>query len=146
MNKPLIVFLSIATAAGVRAQTGQAELGPGPMITFEHLVYDYGTIAEGADGRCEFNYQNTGDQPLILTNCQSSCGCLVASCDREPLAPGKSATLKARYDTKRVGRFTKSITVTSNAVNTPVVVLSIKGQVLPDSSLMVPPSVPDAPR
>lgn len=148
MNKPLILFLSIVTALSAHAQTSQPEHGPGPMITFEQQVHDYGEIrGEVMDGNWAFSYQNTGDQPLILSNCQTSCGCLVATCDHEPLAPGKSATVKVRYDTMRLGSFQKTITVTSNAVNTPVVYLRIMGKVLPDpetfrllpdSLLMVP--------
>ncbi len=40
--------------------------------------------------------------------------------------PGESAVIKVHYDTKRPGSFTKTVTLTSNAVTT-MKVLKIKG-------------------
>ncbi len=101
-----------------------------PMIEFDSTVYDYGTIAHGANGECTFRYTNTGNAHLIITGCRSSCGCVVPRCDPDPLPPGKSSVVKVKYDTMRPGPFTKTVTVESNAINTPIVVLKIKGQVL----------------
>lgn len=75
-----------------------------------------------------FWYYNTGDMPLIISMCKGSCGCLVPSCSREPLAPGDSAVVKVKYDSKRVGPINKSVTVTSNAV-TKRIVLRVTGSV-----------------
>ena len=85
-------------------------------------------IMEG--GRCEYHfwYTNTGDTPLIISTCKGSCGCVVSRCSREPLAPGDSAEVHVKYDSKRVGPINKTITVSSNAV-TPRIVLRIKGYV-----------------
>jgi len=49
-----------------------------------------------------------------------------------PVAPKKSADISVKYDTKRVGQFTKTITVNSN-VSEPIV-LTIKGTVLPQNN------------
>jgi uncharacterized protein (DUF58 family) len=102
-------------------------------IVFDKTVHDYGTIVQGADGNCEFKFTNKGKEPLVLSNVSSSCGCTVPVWPREPIAPGKSASIKVKYDTNRVGTFTKSITVNSNAANTPVV-LQIKGNVTPKAN------------
>lgn len=106
----------------------------GPLITFDTLVHDYGTIAFGADGRCAFRFTNTGDAPLIISQFQSSCGCLVPSWDQDPVLPGASGSVRLKYDTRRAGPINKSATLQSNAANTPVVVLRIKGMVLADTA------------
>lgn len=107
----------------------------GPRIHFEQEVYDYGTIAFGSDGRCSFSFTNTGDAPLIIQSFQSSCGCLVSDWDREPVAPGASGNVRLRYDTRRVGPFRKSATLTTNDPERPQIVLSIRGAVLlPDTA------------
>jgi hypothetical protein len=97
-------------------------------IKFEKLVHDYGTIKQGANGDCEFLYTNTGKEPLIISNCQGSCGCTVPSCPKEPILPGKTGVIKVHYDTKRVGPISKSVTVNSNA-KSGTIVLQIKGTV-----------------
>jgi hypothetical protein len=97
-------------------------------IKFEKLKHDYGTIKQGADGNCEFKFTNTGKEPLLLTNCQGSCGCTVPNCPKEPILPGKTGVIKVHYDTKRVGPINKSVTVQSNA-KSGTVTLMINGNV-----------------
>lgn len=134
--KKLFLLLSIAPIMGVSAQIDPS--APGPKLSFDHEVHDFDTIPQGGDGRCEFVLTNVGEEPLVISNFQSSCGCLVPSYDKEPVFPGKSTILKARYDTKRVGPFRKSLTLTTNAVDRPVVVLGIKGVVVPKDDKAVP--------
>ena len=98
------------------------------VIQFETLVHDYGTIAKGSDGTCEFVFTNMGQTPLIVNKAQASCGCTVPEWTREPVQPGKTGTIKVKYNTNIVNAFTKTVTVTSNAKNSPVV-LTIKGTV-----------------
>ncbi|HOH24523.1 MAG TPA: DUF1573 domain-containing protein, partial [Bacteroidales bacterium] len=59
----------------------------------------------------------------------ASCGCTTPSWTKDPVAPGQSGEIKVTYDTHRIGAFSKSVTVTSNAVETPSVVLRISGEV-----------------
>lgn len=100
-----------------------------PVITFETLEYDYGTISQGDDGKCEFVFKNTGKNPLVLSNVRPSCGCTVPKWSKEPIKGGNKSSIEVKYNTKRVGSFSKSITVHSNATNSPVV-LKIKGKVV----------------
>ncbi|MCB9183964.1 MAG: DUF1573 domain-containing protein [Flavobacteriales bacterium] len=122
MNK-LIATLALAlTATALVAQSG-------PLIQLDKQVHDYGTIAQGANGECAFTVTNTGDAPLIITNCKGSCGCTVPKCDTAPIAPGQKSTITVKYDTKRTGVINKSVTISSNAANEPEKVVRIKGMV-----------------
>lgn len=126
--RTLLPSLLLPLLLGASLPTGQST---GPRIHFEQVVYDYGTIAFGSDGRCSFAFTNTGDAPLIIHQLQSSCGCLVPYWDREPVAPGASGNVRLLYDTRRVGPFRKSATLTTNDPERPQIVLSIRGVVLP---------------
>ena len=101
----------------------------GPMISLDKEEIDFGTIKQGADGNRQFTVKNTGNAPLIISQCQGSCGCTVPKCDNAPIAPGKTSVVNVHYDTNRVGPFTKTVTVTSNAVNTPSKMVTIHGTV-----------------
>jgi hypothetical protein len=102
---------------------------PAAKIEFEKLVHDYGTIEKGSDGNCVFKYKNTGDDVLLISRVQKSCGCTTPVFSREPLMPGETAEIKVGYNTQIVAPFNKTITVFSNAENSPVV-LRIKGTVV----------------
>ena len=56
-----------ATQTNVQADNPNA-----PVITFDKMVHDYGTMAVNADGNCEFKFTNEGKEPLILSNVRSS--------------------------------------------------------------------------
>jgi hypothetical protein len=127
MKKFLFITALIFTfALGAMAQ--QAVTDTSLVIKFEKTVHDYGTIAKGSDGTCEFVFTNEGKTPLILNNVAASCGCTVPEWTREPVQPGKTGTIKVKYNTAIVSAFAKTITVSSNAKNSPVM-LTIKGTV-----------------
>ena len=97
-------------------------------IKMDKLTHDYGEMKQGDNGECEFKFINNGKEPLVITNCQGSCGCTVPQCPKEPILPGKSSVIKVKYDTQRVGGIYKTVTVNSNAKSGNVV-LTIKGNI-----------------
>ncbi len=126
----LSLFVSMAFTM-INAQETKTQEQPlnGPKISFSEQEHNYGTIQKGGDGNCEFVFTNEGNEPLILSNVKASCGCTTPSWTKEPIMPGKTGTIKVRYNTNNVGSFTKTITVTSNAIDSPRVTLKIKGKV-----------------
>jgi hypothetical protein len=93
---------------------------------------DYGTVSKGSDsGLRIFEFTNTGDAPLIITNVQSTCGCTVPSKPTEPIMPGKTGKIEVKYN-MNPGPIRKSITVESNAANYEGgrITLKIKGEVV----------------
>ena len=101
----------------------------GPQIEFDRTEHDYGEIEQGGDGKTEFVFTNTGTEPLIISKAKGSCGCTVPEWPKEPIAPGAKASIKVKYDTKRVGPISKSVTITSNSVDQSTALLKIKGSV-----------------
>ncbi|GAB5419032.1 MAG: DUF1573 domain-containing protein [Crocinitomicaceae bacterium] len=125
-NAVLSLFLVMFAFAGSAIAQ---DLAQGPAIEFEKETHDYGKIKNGANGECTFEFKNTGNAPLIISNAKGSCGCTVPSWPKEPIAPGATAVIKVKYDTKRAGAINKSVTITSNATNEPTKVIRIKGYV-----------------
>lgn len=122
-------FLSVGLLISAFAQDQKAASGEKmPEISFEKELHDFGTIDYASDGTYAFKFTNTGDENLVISNCQGSCGCTVPKWPREPILKGQSAYITVSYDTKRPGPFTKTVTVTSNA-KSPTKVLTIKGEV-----------------
>jgi hypothetical protein len=101
---------------------------------FEKETIDYGKIDKGTTGERIFVFTNTGDAPLIIKNIQSSCGCTVPKKPEKPVMPGEKGEIKVSYDTNRLGGFSKSITIFSNAKNSRKVI-RIKGFVNKGGSL-----------
>ena len=110
-------------------QQSYAQTTSGPSIEINKNLHDYGVVEYAGNGTCEFVITNTGSEPLIIQSAKASCGCTVPSYPKEPIAPGATATITVKYDTKRPGSINKSIKITSNAVNEAVKTIYIKGQV-----------------
>ncbi len=122
-----LALLVLVAFVGFTAQAQQAK------ISFKNDTVDYGNIAKGSDGVRVFEFTNTGDAPLIISDVKSSCGCTVPKKPDGPIAPGASSTIQVKYDTNRVGPIRKTVTVYSNA-SEPIVALKIKGEVMSDSN------------
>ena len=98
-------------------------------LTFTKVEIVRNDIPYGADETFTFDFKNDSKTPAIIQGVQTSCGCTTANKPEAPIQPGKKSQISVKYDTKRVGQFTKTITVTSN-VSEPII-LTIKGTVLP---------------
>jgi len=128
-----VLFLSvlIVSAQTEKKEPQVAKKQNGPEITFKTLTHNYGEIYYGADGNYNFEFTNTGNEPLILTKPRSSCGCTVPHWPKEPILPGETNAIKVTYNTHKNGAFNKTVTVYSNSVTHKTVVLRIKGKVIP---------------
>ena len=109
------------------------------VFSFETEEIDYGTIEHNADGVRAFKFTNTGDAPIVISKAKGSCGCTVPTYSKNVIAPGETGEIQVKYATNRVGKFTKTITLTSNA-SEPSKVLRIKGEVLPEAKEETPKS------
>ncbi len=134
MKKIFSLAMLIALVCSVSYAQADATSTPastddgGAMLTFESVVIDYGEIEQGSDPLRVFNFENTGDAPAIIKNAKGSCGCTVPVWPKEPIMMGEKSKIEVRYDTKRIGKFTKTVKLTTNYSDQPIV-LTIKGKV-----------------
>ncbi|MHC4694032.1 MAG: DUF1573 domain-containing protein [Planctomycetota bacterium] len=115
----------------IRYQTKREANEPGPEITFDSLIYDYGEIGAGTRNSCEFSFKNTGATLLKISNVNAPCGCTVPKLDRKEFAPGEGGTLTVIYRPgNTAGSATKRLYVNSNDKANPQLGLTIKAKVV----------------
>lgn len=129
MKNLMTLIAIVLVSCSVSAQNG-------PKIEFKAKdnTIDYGTVTKkGDNGVRSFEFTNTGDAPLIITNVLSTCGCTVPTKPEAPIMPGKTGKIEIKYN-MAPGPIRKTITVESNAVNydSGRVALKIKGEVIAD--------------
>ena len=145
MNKLLVLAVMLfAFGANVFAQTEMMKSGASyildesgnliettkPILNFEKETHDFGDLPEGPQASYSFKFKNDGKEDLLISDVKASCGCTTPAWPREAIKPGEEAVITATYSTsKRLGPFTKAITITSNA-HEPTKRLYIKGTVL----------------
>lgn len=131
MKNTIIIFaISLLFSTQMTGQNNQAEnKDKKPVIKFEETEYNYGEIEVNSDGTCKFEFENTGEEPLLLTRVRASCGCTTPKWPKDPVKPKEKETIEVKYNTRIKGSFSKSIVVYSNAENSPVR-LRIKGKVV----------------
>lgn len=129
MSKKLLFAFLAFVLCGTQGSIAQQTR---PVMKFDEQVHDFGTFKEETGKATHsFSFINKGDQPIIINNVRSSCGCTTPEWSRQPVPPGGKGFIKATYDPRnRPGPFNKSITITSNT-KSPVHILRIKGQVTP---------------
>ena len=134
MKKVLFtLFLAFTAVFAMNRANAQDAAQPqsGAKIEFNKETHDYGEVKYGGNGTCTFTFTNTGTEPLVISNARGSCGCTVPEWPKNPIAPGEKGVITVRYDTKRPGAINKTVTIQSNASNTPTFILKIKGNVGP---------------
>ncbi|MCZ4245080.1 DUF1573 domain-containing protein [Pedobacter punctiformis] len=129
MKKILVLFAFVmGFGLASQAQTKPAE------FKFESETHDFGKVVLNKPVSFDFKYTNTGEEPLIITKAEGSCGCTVPKYTTTPLKKGESGTISVTFNPAGSPMpFTKTVTITSNA-KTPVKVLYIKGETVAAAS------------
>ena len=114
----IVLFGLVFIATAQESETEEPLTGP--QIVFSETAYDFGDIVQGDRVEHVFEFENSGTEPLILSDVRTTCGCTAPEWPREPIAPGETATVKVVFNsTGKMGVQNKVITVMSNAVNNP---------------------------
>lgn len=126
MKRILLFVLATAFSAAIFAQQS------GPAISWKVTEHDFGTFKEELGIQsAKFEFVNTGNETLYVTNVRASCGCTATDYSKEPIQPGGKGFVTATYNPAgRPGKFNKSITVTTNEFQ-PTSVVRITGEVIP---------------
>jgi len=105
----------------------------GPIITWDKVTHDFGDVPQGSKVEFTFKFTNRGDQPLLITNVEVSCGCTTPrGWPRDPVKPGDRGEIRVAFNSvSKSGKQNKVVRVISNAVNPESVQLTIVANVLP---------------
>jgi|SRR6185437_6602894 len=137
----LLLCFSVFAGTALFAQAGkmtpmpQPSLKPLPQppsaVKFNETSFNFGQVIYNTDTRHTFEFKNISDSPVAIKDVGTSCGCTTPSYSKEPVAPGKTGSVTAKYDSGRIGSFTKTLTV---YINNETIRLTITGTVLPPNS------------
>lgn len=134
----LILFAFLTVNAFSQTVEQKDSINPNAAeISFENESHDFGLLDKGATCTTSFKFKNTGKEPLILSNVKASCGCTTPSWPKEPIAPGASSEINVKYDSNRVGKFNKTVTITSNA-KTASKIIKISGEIKAPPEIIEP--------
>src|SRR5882672_10561109 len=110
MRKSLTILSFVLLFVASMAQVAK-------QLQFKEESFDFGEIFEKAGPAThQFEFTNLSNRPIKILNVKPSCGCTTPDWTRDPVLPGKTGFIQARFDPKgRPGFFTKSLTVTTDA-------------------------------
>ncbi len=119
---------------GVEESVADAVESYYPIISFYETEYNFGSIKEGDIVEHTFNFTNTGNSPLIISDAKASCGCTVPSFSSDEIASGDTGSISVKFDSSnKTGSQNKTITITANTENG-IERLYIKGYMSEDGS------------
>lgn len=128
-----LLFLVIMSATIVVSAQEKNESKPGPRMAFVEKGFDFGDIKQGDQVEHVFVFENTGTEPLIITNVSSTCGCTIPKYPRQPIPPGEKGEILVKFNsTGKMGKTTKIVKIISNAVE-PINQITIQTNILPKS-------------
>ena len=110
MKKLFTLFSAIAIAVVLNAQTTTTE----EVLSVKEVAFDFGTIPQGKPVFHFFEVTNTGKDPMVISNVQTSCGCTTPEWSKEPIAPGGTSNVRVGYNAASEGHFDKTITIMYN--------------------------------
>ena len=117
MKKLFTLSFAIAIAFVVNAQTSavnvQATATP-DVLSMKETAFDFGTIPQGKPVYHFFEVTNTGKDPMVISNVQTSCGCTTPEWSKDPIAPGATTKIRVGYNAAAEGHFEKFITIMYN--------------------------------
>jgi len=135
--KKSLYLLAITTFMMVSScQKGPAEM------KFTEKEFDFGQIKAGEKVDHTFKFTNSGANALLISDAKGSCGCTVPEYTKDSIMPGESGQIKVIFNSAgKKGKQEKSVTLTTNTKEG-VEILVIKGEVIPQSGVVAPASIP----
>jgi Protein of unknown function (DUF1573) len=86
-----------------------------PVMKIDSAQVDLGTITQGDTIMHVYNFKNTGNMPLVLSNVSASCGCTTPSYSKDPVAPGERGFITVKFNSKgKEGKLNKTVTAYAN--------------------------------
>lgn len=100
-------------------------------IKFEKTNVDFGKVEEGNFANIQFNFENTGDDLLVIKRVLPSCGCTHVGLKKKEYKPGEKGVIKVKFNPAGYyGRITKAVTVHSNDEKNSSVRLLLTGNII----------------
>ena len=129
-------ILALTLALGLTSATFAQQAANAPAkvnivspLKWKADLIEVGEIPQNTPKPIEFEFTNNGKTDIVITNVKPTCGCTVADYTKTPIKPGEKGKVNATFNAAAKGAFTKTITVTTSAEETPKS-LTFKGTVI----------------
>lgn len=124
--RKFLLLIGVALMVGLGLSSMRSDSGP--KIEFTTMSHNFGTFKEGDIVNCKFPFKNTGTAPLIITDIERPCGCLLPVWPKNPIMPGDTASIRVYFNSKdRPGEFRKTMVVYTNMASKDQVIIMVKG-------------------
>ena len=111
-------------------------------IQFAEKQHEFGDMVQGQSVSHKFAFTNSGTEPLIILQVQTTCGCTASEWSKKPIPPGEAGEIRITFNSaKKMGRQNKIITVYTNGQK-PEEKLKIVANVLPPPDVNAVPEIP----
>lgn len=123
------LLLPVLFVAGNAASAQTVIANDGAELTLASETIDLGEMTKDSFYYHTLNFTNTGNEPLIISRAQGSCGCTVPDWPKQPINAGESEAIKIKFHARSAGPVNKQVTIYSNAKNGATLVVRVKGRV-----------------
>ena len=99
-------------------------------MTFETNRWKFGQIQQGENVEKTFHFENTGNNPLIISSAVGTCGCTVPTWPKEPIQPGEKGEIRVKFTSgTKQGKHSKQVNITANTKPN-ITQLFVEGEIL----------------
>lgn len=98
-------------------------------VKVEQSCVDLGEFSQEEEEQIVFKLKNIGQNPLVINDVVSSCGCMAVKFSKEPIQPESTTEVVVFYKSDQKGYFSKSLQLYCNTKNYPLV-LNVKGNAI----------------
>lgn len=118
----MTVFVAVTNVAAARTD--------GPVLRVDETEFDGGLVAQNGKVEAVFTLRNIGTDTLFITSLRAPCGCTVAEYD-QVIPPRSVGYVRPIVDVTGMsrGRMSRTVNLTTNAVNMPTVTLVVTANV-----------------
>lgn len=89
-----------------------------PVIKFDAMEHDFGTIKQGDKVEHIFKFTNTGKNVLTVIEVRPSCGCTAPEWTKTPVKKGQSGEIKIIFNSSgKSGQVQKTVALLTNTMN-----------------------------
>lgn len=85
-------------------------------LKFDDVKYNFGFVHEGEKLVHQYTFENTGTQPVIISEAKVQCSCTQVEFPKQPIKPGEKGVIKVTFDTtNKMDRQDRTVLLTTNA-------------------------------
>ncbi len=86
-----------------------------PVIEWDKVEHDFGTLQQGEIAKTIFTLTNVGKSDLVISKAKGSCGCTVPEWPRQAIKPGETGEIEVKFNSRnKKGKASNTVTLATN--------------------------------